>query len=329
MSDQIRWGILGTGKIAHAFVEGLAALPDAALVAVGSRGAASAQAFADQYHIPHRHATYAELAYDPDVDVIYIATPHAVHLENMELCLNAGKPVLCEKPFTLNASLAATAVRLARTKGLFLMEAMWTRYIPLVVRIRQMLAEGAIGEPRLLIAGLATFPDPDPARYFFKPELGGGILLDAGVYPISLAYYFFGPPARVASVAQMGETGVDVQDAVILDYTDGRLCNFYFSFRTRLAPFFALYGSAGRITVDPPMFRPTRLVLSRDGKPEEEMVLPLDGNGFNYEAAEVMHCLREGRCESTIMPLDETVAILRTADELRAQWGLRFPMERV
>jgi len=328
MTDPIRWGILGTGNIAKAFVEGLAVLPDAQVTAVGSRTARSANQFADEHGIARRHPSYEDLAADASVDVVYVATPHVFHLENMQLCLKAGKAVLCEKPFTINAAQAAAAIQFAREQHLFLMEAMWTRFMPLIVKLREMLGEGIIGEPQMLVAGLATIPSSDPASYFFKPELGGGILLDGGVYPISLSYRLFGPPSRIASMGKIGPSGVDEQDAVVLGYEDGRLAVLYFSFRTRIAPSFALYGSRGRIQVHPPLFKPTTMTLSRDGEPDKVMEFPFGGNGLNLEATEVMRCLREGKTESEVIPLDETLAIMKTADAVRAQWGLRYPVEQ-
>lgn len=327
MSAKIRWGILSTGKIARVFAEALKVLPEAELVAVGSRSAESANQFGDQFRVPHRYATYQALVNDPDVDVIYVATPHALHRDNMLLCLQAGKSVLCEKPFTINAQQAEEVIAVARRQHLFVMEAMWTRFIPLVVRLRQMVADGVIGDVQMFVAGMATIANPDPSLYLLNPQLGGGILLDGGAYPISLASLFLGPPARIASMAHMGASGVDEQGAVILGYTTGQLANIYFSFKTRVPPYFALQGSRGRIDVHPPLFKPTKLTLTLFGAPEQIIEVPLEGNGMNYEAAEVMRCLHEGKTESAVMPLDETLSIMRTLDSIRAQWGFEYPME--
>jgi predicted dehydrogenase len=209
VADKTHWGIIGTGKIAKEFATGLAVLPEAELVAVGSRTAESANRFANMFGVPHRHASYEALVNDSNVDVVYVATPHSLHKENSLLCLQAGKAVLCEKPFTINAAEAETVIRLAREKKLFLMEAMWTRFIPLVVKVRQLLADRVIGDVQMLVADLGFLVDFDPLHRLFAPQLGGGALLDLGVYPVSLASMIFGPPSRITGMAQLGKTGVD------------------------------------------------------------------------------------------------------------------------
>jgi len=328
MRDKIGWGIMGTGKIAKAFATDLAILPDAQLVAVGSRTAETSSQFGRQFGVPNCHTGYEELVTDPDVDVVYVATPHAFHKENMLLGLEAGKAVLCEKPFTINAEEAETVIRVAREKKLFLMEAMWTRYIPLVVKLRELLADGVIGDLQMLEVGMAFVAPRDDAYYFFKPHLGGGILLDGGAYAVSIASMLFGgPPARIASMAHLGETGVDEQSAAIFGYGQGQLAVLYMSFRTGIPPAARIMGSKGRIAIHPPIFKPTQLTISRNDVPDEVIEIPLEGNGLNYEAAEVMRCLRTGRLESETMLLDETLEIMRTLDQIRAQWGLKYPME--
>lgn len=357
-TEKIRWGILSTGKIAHAFAAGLRSLPDAELVAVGSRSREAAEAFGQRFGVPHRHATYAALARDPDVDVIYIGTPHTFHKENTLLCLEQGKAVLCEKPFAINAAEAETMIRAARERGLFLMEAMWMRYLPALVKVRELLAAGALGNVRLLTADFGFCAEFDPHSRLFAPALGGGALLDLGIYPLSLASMIFGAPERIVSLAHLGETGVDEQSAVILGYAGGRQAVLTAALRTDLPTEALIMGTEGRLKIHNPMFRPHALTLyprrqgplppsriperfKRLGRalgldrwwqrfqrgPGKPFHLPLSGNGYNYEAAEVMRCLRAGELESPIMPLNETLAIMRTMDEIRAQWGLRYPME--
>ena len=328
MGDIIGWGIIGTGKIAKAFATDLGLLPDAELVAVGSRKAESANHFGEQFGVPNYHASYQALANDPDVDVVYVATPHALHQEHAMLALGAGKAVLCEKPFTINAAQAETVISLARERKLFLMEAMWTRYIPLMVKLRELLAEGVIGELQMLEIGMAFVAPRDSSYYFFNPHLGGGILLDGGAYAVSIASMMLGgPPARIASMAHLGETGVDEQSAAIFGYERGQLAVIYVSFKTSIPPAARIFGSQGRITVHPPLFNPTRLTISRADQEDEVIEMPFEGNGLNYEAAEVMRCLEAGKLESGTMPLDETLAIMQTLDQIRAQWGLKYPME--
>ncbi len=327
MSDKIRWGIIGTGKIAKAFAVDLAVLPDAELVAIGSRSIESANRFADTFDVPHRYASYQALTNAPDIDVVYIATPHALHKENSLLCLEAGKAVLCEKPLTINATEAESIINYARAKKLFLMEAMWTRYIPLIVKLRELLAKDVIGEVQILVAGLGKVEPFNPEYYVFDPHLGGGILLDAGVYPVSLASMVFGPPVKITGIAHLSKTGVDEQAAIILGYDQGQLATLYMSLKTNIPPGMTLMGSKGRIRIHPPIFNPTQLTLSLTGQDDEIIEMPFRGNGLNYEAIEVMHCLRAGKLESDIMPLDETLTTMRTLDQIRAQWGLTYPME--
>jgi dihydrodiol dehydrogenase / D-xylose 1-dehydrogenase (NADP) len=327
MKDKIRWGILSTGWIANKFAQGLSVLPDAEIVAVGSRAQATADAFGDKFGVPHRHASYEALAADPDVDVIYIGTPHPFHKENSLLCLQAGKPVLCEKPFTINASEAEEVIALAREKGLFLMEAMWSRYIPIIVKLRDLLAEGAIGEVRALTADLGFRREVDPQSRLFNPELGGGALLDVGIYPISFASMALGTPSRIASLAHLGETGVDELAGIVLGYDEGQLAILHTALQTNTAVEATVMGTRGRMRVHSPWFYGTTLTLSHEEHEDKVISLPYEGNGYNFEAAEVMHCLREGKRESDAMPLDETLAIMQTLDAIRAQWGFKYPME--
>lgn len=359
MTEKIRWGILSTGSIAHAFAEGLRHLPDAELTAVGSRSVETAESFGKFYNIPHRHATYEALANDPDVDVIYIATPHTFHRDNALLCLNAGKAVLCEKPFTINAAEAREVIALAREKKLFLMEAMWMRFLPAVVRLRELLAAGVIGEVRMVQADFGFRAAFDPASRLFAPELGGGALLDVGIYPLSLVSMLLGTPERVMGMAHLGETGVDEQSAVLLGYSGGRMAQLFSAVRTASPIEAQILGTEGRIHIHNPMFSPERFTITRqrEGGPQmkrlprqlkqlgrrlgldkiwhrwqqgrgETVICPIQGNGYNYEAAEVQRCLREGRLESAVMPLDESLMIMETMDRLRAQWGLKYPTEK-
>jgi predicted dehydrogenase len=327
MPDCIRWGILGTGMIARAFAMGLAELRDAELTAVGSRSPERAQEFGGAFGVPHRHIGYEAVAADPDVDVVYVATPHSMHREDCLLCLQAGKPVLCEKPFTLNAVEAAEVMRAARERGLFLMEAMWTRFLPAIVRFRSLLAEGVLGEPQMLAADFGLREAPHPRRRLIDPALGGGALLDLGVYTVSLASMIFGEPARIASLAELGPTGVDEQAGILLGYGRGRLAILFTAIMTRTPTEATLMGTQGFLRIHAPMFKATRLTLARTGRGERVITERMRGNGLNYEAAEVMRCLRSGALESPAMPLDETLSIMRTMDAIRDQWGLRYPGE--
>lgn len=326
--DSIRWGILGTGRIGHEFAAGLRDTPDAEILAVGSRSEDSARAFADRFDVPRHYQGYQELAADPDVDVIYVATPHPFHEENVTLCLEAGKHVLCEKPMTINAAQTESLITLAEDRGLFLMEGMWTRFYPLMERVRELLSSGTIGEARLLDVDFGFRAPFDPSHRLFDPELGGGALLDVGVYCVSLSSMIFGAPVRISGLAHLGETGVDEQSAAILEHAGGRISTISVAIRTATPQEAVISGTEGRIKVHSEWWRPHALTLSRSGEEDEVIAAPYTGNGFPHEAAEVMDCIRSGTNESDVMPLRETLQIARTMNELRRQWGLVYPGEK-
>jgi len=327
MADTIRWGILGTGWIASQFARGLSATPGAELIAVGSRTQASADKFAEQFNIPRRHATYEALAGDPDVDAIYISTPHPFHAENSMLCLEGGKAVLCEKPFAINTRETDVVIDLARRKGLFLMEAMWTRYLPAIVRLRELIAAGAIGEVRMITADFGFRTEFNPKGRLFDPALGGGALLDVGIYPISLAFMVLGAPATVTSTVHLGETGVDEQSAYLFGYDGGQIALLSSATRTATPQEAYIMGTEGTIKISTPWWNASAVILTRPGKEPEVISPPREGNGYNYEALEVARCLKSGKLESDLMPLDETRAIMRVMDTIRAQWNFKYPGE--
>jgi predicted dehydrogenase len=327
MSDAIRWGILATGAIARDFAQGLAILPDADLVAVGSRAQETADRFGDEYGVLRRYGSYEALARDPDVDVAYIATPHNLHRDNTLLCLSAGKAVLCEKPFAINATQAEEMISLARGKKLFLMEAMWNRFHPVVLEMGRLLGEGAIGKPRLMVADFGLGTSFDPEGRLFDIQLGGGALLDLGVYPVALASLVFGPPDTVSTHAHLGPTGVDERAGVVLGYEEEGLAVLHTSLLEKTPSEAMIFGEAGSLRVHGPIYRPSALTLSRPGHDDELIQPPVEGNAYNYEAMEVMRCLRAGELESPRMTLDESLSIMLTLDAIRAEWGLRYPGE--
>lgn len=326
ISETIKWGILGPGSIANRFAKGLKSVPDATLYAVGSRTQAKADEFAEKFNAPKRYGSYEALAQDPDVQAVYIATPHPQHKDAALLCLNHGKAVLCEKPFTVNAQEAAALIDLARAKDLFLMEGMWARFFPGMVRVRELLASGVIGEARMLQTDFGFRTDVNPEGRLFSPALAGGGLLDVGVYPISLASMLFGTPTDVSGLAQIGETGVDEMAAVTLKYAQGQLASIVTGVRISTPSEATIFGTDGSLKLQTPFWNPVNLTVKANGK-TEEISVPFDGEGFNYEAQEVQSCLRAGKTESAIMPLDETLTIMQTLDTLRSQWGLKYPME--
>lgn len=324
----VRWGILGPGAIARSFAEGLKSAADARLIAVGSRDAAKAEEFGARYDAPNRHGSYQALVEDPEVDAIYVATPHTFHKEHCLLALNAGKPVLCEKPFTINAPEAEAVVKTAREKGVFLMEGMWSRFFPLMTRLREIVQAGEIGPVRMVEADFGFRAGFNPQSRLFDPQLGGGALLDVGVYVVSFASMILGTPDRFAGLATLGETGVDEQSAMILGHPSGALAILSTAVRTNTPHNAVILGEEGRIVIQPPFWKPTKMTVSRSGKPDEIIEIPFVGSGFNYEAEEVGHCLAAGKLESDLLPLDESLAIMRTMDTLRSQWGITYPTER-
>jgi len=327
MVPALRWGILAPGRIARKFAEGLQAVEGAELVAVGSRSQERADRFGQELNVPHRHGSYQALADDGDVEAIYVATPHSGHMDCSILCLEAGKAVLCEKPFTINAAQARKVVQTARAKGVFCMEAMWTRFFPLMARVRELVAERAVGEVRMVMADFGFRAQVSPEGRLFNPALGGGGLLDVGVYAVSFASMLLGRPARIASLAEIGQTGVDEQAAMVFGYAGGQLALLATGVRTSTPQQAIVIGTDGRITIPPAWWNPRRVTIARSGQEPQELEMPVRGNGYNYQAEEVARCLAEGKAESQIMPLEESIEIMETMDEVRAQWGLRYPME--
>lgn len=326
--SRVRWGILGAGSIAGRFAEALASLPEAETLAVGSRSQDTADRFAKAHGFSRAYPGYEKLAADPDVDVVYVATPHPFHAGNAELCLRAGKAVLCEKPFTVNAAEARRLVGLARKRDLFLMEGMWTRFFPLMGRLRRMLSDGTLGEPRMLVVDFGFRAEMDPASRLFDPKLGGGAMLDVGVYCVSFASMVLGRPVRGTGLSHLGETGVDEQFAAALEHGEGRLSAITAGTRTASPHEATILGTEGYARVHSPWWQPDAMTISRPRHKDEVVREPAEKNGFRYEAAEVMRCLGAGERESPIMPLDETVAVMETMDEIRAAWGLRYPGEK-
>jgi len=321
----VRWGILGTGNIAQQFATALHSLDDAEIAGVGSRTRASAEQFGDRFGVPRRHGSYVSLAEDPDVDIVYIATPHALHMENTILCLNAGKAVICEKPFAINRAQAAEMIRVARAQKRFLMEAMWTRFIPAVRQAVDWIAAGEIGEVRMV---QASFGFRDDAASLFDPALGGGSLLDVGVYPITLAHLAFGrQPARIETMATLGRGGVDEQAAVLLGYDNGGIAVLSSAIQTQTPTDAYILGTNGIIRLHDTFWNATQVSLQCPDEPPLIVSRSHDCNGYEWEAREVHACLRTGRLESEIMPHRATLDVMETLDAIRAKWGLRYPME--
>jgi predicted dehydrogenase len=359
MSETIRWGILGTGWIAGLFAQGLRELPDARLHAVGSRSRDTAQAFATRHGAARAHASYQALVEDDEVDALYIASPNSAHLEHCLLALEHGKPVLCEKPFTLDAAEAARVIAKARERRVFLMEGMWMRFVPVMRELEARVRGGAIGDVRMLTAHLGFPVEYDPAHRLFDPKLGGGALLDLGVYPLSLALRLLGRPTRVTSHAVFSPTGVDEQCTVLLDFPGARQATVTTSITNRTPNDASIMGTEGMIHLQEPLYCPETFSLVRTRRQggggsvgggglgaklgldverlknhrllrevrgavnrarTERVTRRVLGNGYAHEAAEVHRCLREGLKESPLMPLDESLAVMETVDAIRRAW---------
>jgi predicted dehydrogenase len=322
----VRWGILATGGIARAFAQDLALQPGGEVVAVGSRSRASADAFGDEFRVPHRHASYQALVDDVDVDVVYVATPHPGHRDATLLAISAGKAVLVEKPFAMDAAQAREMIDAARERGTFLMEAMWTRFLPHIARIREILAAETLGDVVYLTAEHGQWFAADPRFRLFAPDLGGGALLDLGVYPVSFASLVLGNPARITAVSDRAFTGVDATTSMIFQYEGGTHAVLTTTLRAASGNPAAIYGTVARIEIDGWFYTPTTFrVIARDGTELERFDQPYAGRGLRGEAAEVGRCLRAGLLESPLMPLDETYTIMQAMDEVRRQIGLSYP----
>nr|WP_314843981.1 Gfo/Idh/MocA family oxidoreductase [uncultured Microbacterium sp.] len=325
----LRWGILATGGIAGAFASDLrtAGLD---LIAVGSRSQESADAFAARFDIAHAHPSYEALVADPDVDIIYVSTPHPMHHANARLALEAGKHVLVEKAFTVNRAEAEDLQTLAAERGLLVMEAMWTRYLPHMVRIREIIAEGTLGEIRGVNADHTQKISSDPTHRLNALELGGGALLDLGIYPISFVWDILGAPTAVHAVARLIETGADSEVATVMTHKSGALSTTLSSSRGAGATSASITGTEARIEIDRTWYAPTTFrVILPDGTVAEEYVSEVEGRGMQYQALAAERLVREGILEGDILPIAETVAIMGTLDEIRAQIGVRYPSEGV
>ena len=322
----ICWGILSTGHISNKFARALAILPDAELVAVASRTQESADEFAKEHNVPRAYDNYQALADDPDVDVIYIGTPHTFHLENSVMCMRKGKAVLCEKAFAINAAEAREMVRVAREENVFLMEAMIPRHVPLMKKVLKWVDDGKIGEVRMIKASRCARGIFKPGARQLNPELGGGALLDVGVYVISFASMVMRKqPVEVVGLSHIGSWGSDEQGVVILKFDKGEIADLSFALQTEAVNDAYIYGTEGFIHIDEVFAVPTKATLYKNKKEIAEVIEePITGNALNYEAEEVMRCLRDGLTESPLMPLDESIQIMEIMDKVREPWGLRY-----
>jgi predicted dehydrogenase len=323
VTTEIRWGVVGPGRIAEKVVEDFAVVDGARAVAVASRSQARADDFATRHGLDRAYGSYAEILADPDVDVLYIATPHPQHHAIALTALRAGKALLVEKAFTATTAGAAEVIDLARKTEVFVMEAMWTRFQPAVVAVRELIADGAIGEVRSVQADLGVEREYDPSDRLFDLALGGGALLDLGVYVVSFAQMLLGTPDRVVAAGSLFPSGADAEAALLLDYADGRTATLTTSLRNALPGQARVFGTTGWIDVLPRFHHPETIVLHRSGADPETITRPPLGAGYAHELIEVTECVRTGRSESAVMPLADTLAVQRVLNDAAEQLGVR------
>ncbi len=323
----VNWGIIGTGNIAHQFAKGLQHANGAVLLGVGSRSQQSADGFANEYDIPRSYSTYQQLIDDPEIDIIYISTPNNLHYENTKTCLNAGKAVLCEKPFTINLEQAKELVQLARDKNLFLMEALWSRFFPAYKQMQDWLKAGTIGNVEMLSANFGFYADYKADSRLYDPELGGGSLLDVGIYTLALALHVLGSVKSILAQADLSSTGVDENLAVILQHQNGGTSVLQSSFRTNLVNHAAINGTKGYIRIPDPFWQPDTLYLCMNEQHEEKFEFPFQSEGYQFEAEAAQQCLLKGKIESEIVPHKDTLEIMELMDTIRNDIGLKYPME--
>lgn len=319
------WGVLAPGRIAHQFAQALPAVANARLYAVASHNPQRGAAFAQTYGAERVYSDYAALAADPMVDAVYIANPHALHPDAVRLCLDAGKPVLCEKPLTVSSAQAQALFERAAVRGVFLMEALWTRFLPAWQQVRTWLDAGRIGELRLIASTFGATIPLAPEDRWLNPKLAGGVLLDMGIYCVAMSQFVMQrPPQRIVADSQIGATGVDERSSVILNYGDAA-SQFTCSFHSALENRFTIYGSHGTICVAPNFWAATRACLRPTDSAEEVFDAPFRANGFEYQIEAAMHSIRAGLRQNPVIPWRDTVENLSITDAVRAQVGVRYP----
>lgn len=323
----VRWGIAGPGAIAGGFADDLQHVDDAQLISIGSRSIERAREFADRYDAPNAHGGYEDLANDPEVDVVYVATPQSRHESDVLMFIEAGKHVLCEKPFALGRESAGRMIAAAEAKGTFLMEALWSRFLPSYRRLVELLGDGSLGEPTFVEADFGFALPFDPDHRLYDLELGGGALLDLGVYPVQLASLVLGPPERVSAVGHIGTTGVDERVAAVLGHESGAVGVVKAAISSSLACAARISCTAGVVHLPPMMHCPQQLSVEVFGA-SDVIETPWVGTGLHFQVAEVHRCLEAGETQSSVMPLAETLSIMGTLDAIREQIGLTFPSGR-
>ncbi|GAB3749491.1 Gfo/Idh/MocA family protein [Spirosoma pomorum] len=320
----IRWGILGPGHIAHKFAKDLLTVPDAKLYAVASSDQQRADEFAREYDIPHAFGHYADLLTLPELDVVYVATRHIRHHDDAIMLLNGGKAVLGEKPFAMDLTQVREMVDTARSKQLFLMEALWSRFMPTVQKAREWVEAGAIGEVTGVRADFGFKAMFNPEGRLFDKKLGGGALLDIGIYPLFWSYFMLGMPQSIKATATFGSTGVDEQIGMVVTYADGEIAVLDSTLRTKTPCEAYVYGTEGLIKVHGRWHESTSLTLERIGEVPETLTFDRSSFGYDFEAKHVMDCLASGLTESPLWSLTDSLNLMTLLDQVRAEVGINY-----
>jgi predicted dehydrogenase len=329
--NKIRWGILACGKIAKKFAADLKLVEDGELIAVASRDVERAKQFAADFPTKYVFGSYEELVNCDEVDAIYVASPHSHHHEHTLLCLNHGKAVLCEKAFAINQHQAKEMIDLARTKKVFLMEALWTRFLPHYLKVRDMIAEGKLGELKGVLANFGFKPPEPVSPRLFEPALGGGSLLDIGIYPVFLAQSILGVPDSITAKMDPAHTGVDEQCSMVFHYKNGMTANLFSTLASNLETDADIFGTKGRIRLTNRFYEPSATIQYYPDIITSRTIIPIEkeaGWGYHHEIRHVNECLQKGLTESPVWSLDETLSLMQTLDAIREQMGLRYSVDQ-
>lgn len=321
----IKWGILGTGRIANIFATALQVVENSELFAVGSRTKQKADAFAADFKIPHSYGSYEELVCDQEIDVIYIATPHNLHLENALLAMNHNKHVLCEKPLGVNAKEVRKLIETATEKKLFLMEALWSRFLPHIIKTKELIDSGEIGEVKLMTAFFSFKSNNGPEHRHFNIDLCGGTILDIGIYNIFLSLLLFGKPTQISSIAGLSEQGGDTSCSYTFKYEKELLAVMHSSFLVDAPIVAEIFGSKGRILLEHRWFNPVKVQVFYNDGTKQTFEFEIKSNGYEFEAIEVVKCILEGKMQSESWSLADSLQLVETMDTIRKQCGIVYP----
>lgn len=322
-----RWGIIGLGKIAHKLADSLQFVPNAVVHAVASRNDEKAKIFAEQYQAPHHFGSYEDLLTVKDLDVIYIATPHSEHHANTLMCLKAGIPVLCEKAFAFNTKQVQEMIAEAQSRKVFLMEAIWTRFLPATLKTLEIIKSGVIGDVRHVEADFGFLAAYNPEGRLFNPNLAGGSLMDIGIYPLFISKLLLGKPKEMKAVAVLTETGVDMKCSMALSYPNGATATLFSTLDAKTDCTATIYGTKGKVLIHSRFHESTGITIELTDESPEYFPCERLGDGYCYEVRHVQECLANGLTESPLLPLQFSLELMQMMDEIRQQVGLKYPGE--